>query len=171
MTCALLDTAAGTLTLSRAGHPPPVLREPGRRARLVDDAGSPPLGVGDDARPQATVTMAPGSLLAFYTDGLVEDRHRGLHFDELLRAVDDLEGCPAGDPAAAALSVVAATVRGQTADDVALLVASLPDPAVPHRNGRSRNTGRARFDPASRVGRSIRPALLVPAPMTGGTSA
>ena len=149
MTCALLDTAAGTLTLTRAGHPPPVLREPGRPARLVEDAGSPPLGVGDEARPQATLALAPGSLLALYTDGLVEDRHRGLHFDDLLRAVDDLEAGPAADPAAAALAVMAATVRGQSADDVALLVASLPDPAVRPLNGRAQIRQRARFGPAS----------------------
>ena len=148
MTCALLDTAAGTVSITRAGHPPPVLREPGRPARLIEDAGSPPLGVGDEARPQATLLLAPGSLLALYTDGLVEDRHRGLHFDDLLRAVDELPAGPADDPTAAALAVMAATVRGQSADDVALLIASLPDPAVRPLNGRPQDARRPRFDPA-----------------------
>jgi serine phosphatase RsbU (regulator of sigma subunit) len=95
------------------------------------------------------LALAPGSLLALYTDGLVEDRHRGLDFDDLLRAVDDLEAGPAADPAAAALAVMAATVRGQSADDVALLVASLPDPAVRPLNGRAQIRQRARFGPAS----------------------
>ncbi|MEV5427832.1 SpoIIE family protein phosphatase [Streptomyces sp. NPDC052701] len=68
-----LDPARGRAVMSRAGHPPPLLRRADGRVRVLDLAGGPLLGVdGSAAYPTAEVDLAPGCLLALYTDGLVE---------------------------------------------------------------------------------------------------
>jgi hypothetical protein len=56
----------------RAGHPAPLLRHPDGTTEEVDVAGGPPLGVVEDADyPITVVDIAPGSVLALVTDGLV----------------------------------------------------------------------------------------------------
>jgi anti-sigma regulatory factor (Ser/Thr protein kinase) len=46
--------------------------------RVLDVAGSPPLGVPGVRREQARLCVEPGNVLVFFTDGLVEDRRTGL---------------------------------------------------------------------------------------------
>lgn len=68
-----LDPASRSAVMSRAGHPPPLLRLPDGRMRVLDLAGGPLLGI--DAAAAYTTTrigLAPGSVLLLYTDGLVE---------------------------------------------------------------------------------------------------
>ncbi|MFJ4006060.1 SpoIIE family protein phosphatase [Streptomyces sp. NPDC090023] len=68
-----LDPAHGRAVMARAGHPPPLLRRPDGRVRVLDLAGGPLLGIDSAAAyPTTDVTLAPGSVLALYTDGLVE---------------------------------------------------------------------------------------------------
>ncbi|MET9651045.1 SpoIIE family protein phosphatase [Streptomyces sp. NPDC006460] len=68
-----LDFARRLVRLSDAGHPPPLVRLPGRAARPVDVAPGPPLGVDPDAdRPVTEFPLVPGMLIVLYTDGLVE---------------------------------------------------------------------------------------------------
>ncbi|MBQ0826289.1 SpoIIE family protein phosphatase [Streptomyces sp. RG38] len=68
-----LDPARGRAVMARAGHPPPLLRDPDGRVRVLDLAGGPLLGVTASATyPRTEVELAPGCLLALYTDGLVE---------------------------------------------------------------------------------------------------
>ncbi|MFD8295309.1 SpoIIE family protein phosphatase [Streptomyces bauhiniae] len=68
-----LDPAHGRAVMARAGHPPPLLRRPDGRVRVLDLAGGPLLGIDSEAAyPTTEVTLAPGSVLALYTDGLVE---------------------------------------------------------------------------------------------------
>ncbi|MFJ8728596.1 SpoIIE family protein phosphatase [Streptomyces bauhiniae] len=68
-----LDPAHGRAVMARAGHPPPLLRRPDGRVRVLDLAGGPLLGIDAEAAyPTTEVTLAPGSVLALYTDGLVE---------------------------------------------------------------------------------------------------
>nr|WP_239072579.1 SpoIIE family protein phosphatase [Streptomyces bauhiniae] len=68
-----LDPAHGRAVMARAGHPPPLLRRPDGRVRVLDLAGGPLLGIDSEAvYPTTEVTLAPGSVLALYTDGLVE---------------------------------------------------------------------------------------------------
>ncbi|MFI5570315.1 PP2C family protein-serine/threonine phosphatase [Streptomyces sp. NPDC051740] len=68
-----------TLTWAAAGHPPPVLRLPDGRVRVLDAKPGAMLGIplkqdiGDH-----TERLPPGSTLALYTDGLVERRARGI---------------------------------------------------------------------------------------------
>ncbi|MFI1069162.1 SpoIIE family protein phosphatase [Streptomyces puniciscabiei] len=68
-----LDPARGRAVMARAGHPPPLLRRPDGRVRVLDLAGGPLLGIAPDAvYPTTEVSLAPGSVLVLYTDGLVE---------------------------------------------------------------------------------------------------
>ncbi|MGW0989851.1 SpoIIE family protein phosphatase [Streptomyces sp. NPDC002486] len=68
-----LDPATGRALAVRAGHPPPLLRHPDGRAETLDLAGGVMLGVQPDSvYPVTALTLAPGSVLALYTDGLVE---------------------------------------------------------------------------------------------------
>ena len=77
--CAIIDPAAGSVTYSSAGHPPPIVVAPGGDWRLLDQAQSLPLGVLPEApRQQAATTLPPGATLLLYTDGLVERRRRPL---------------------------------------------------------------------------------------------
>jgi PAS domain S-box-containing protein len=78
--CAILDPAAGTVTYSCAGHPPPILVTAAGEYRLLDQARSLPLAMlpADWRRSQATATLPPGATLMLYTDGLVERRNQSL---------------------------------------------------------------------------------------------
>jgi len=68
-----LDPARGRAVMARAGHPPPLLRRPDGRVRVLDLAGGPLLGIdGSASYPTTEVDLAPGSVLALYTDGLIE---------------------------------------------------------------------------------------------------
>ncbi|WP_371667707.1 SpoIIE family protein phosphatase [Streptomyces sp. NBC_00289] len=68
-----LDPARGRAVMARAGHPPPLLRRPDGRVRVLDLAGGPLLGIDDSATyPTTEVELAPGSVLVLYTDGLIE---------------------------------------------------------------------------------------------------
>ncbi|HEY2063927.1 MAG TPA: GAF domain-containing SpoIIE family protein phosphatase [Amycolatopsis sp.] len=111
------------LVLSLAGHPPPVLAEPGCPARLVDVPPDVPVGLGlaTSGRRDTVIGLPPGSLLALYTDGLVE--RRGEIFDEGLRRL--VGAVTTGAPEAVCARVMSALV-GTTAaeDDVALLAVS-----------------------------------------------
>jgi PAS domain S-box-containing protein len=78
--CAIIDPAAGTVTYSCAGHPPPILVTARGEYRLLDQARSLPLGMlyADWRRSQATTTLPRGATLMLYTDGLVERRRQPL---------------------------------------------------------------------------------------------
>ena len=70
---AMFEPSLERLHLSSAGHPPPVLALPDHPAALLDMPSDPPIGVRGGLRRRATtITLPPGALLCFYTDGLVE---------------------------------------------------------------------------------------------------
>jgi serine phosphatase RsbU (regulator of sigma subunit) len=125
----------GELTVSCAGHMPPVLVVPTAdrvSAELLPVHPDLPIGVADAPERRAlTITVPRGGLLCCYTDGLVE--RRGEHIDEgfgrLTRALESLAWTsPASDPSsraeAACATVMGSLVGDATAtDDVALLMA------------------------------------------------
>ncbi|WP_406359124.1 SpoIIE family protein phosphatase [Streptomyces sp. NBC_00658] len=68
-----LEPARGVAVMARAGHPPPLLRRPDGKVRVLDLAGGPLLGIDAEATyPTTEVPLGPGSVLALYTDGLIE---------------------------------------------------------------------------------------------------
>jgi serine phosphatase RsbU (regulator of sigma subunit) len=90
--CAVLDRAAGTMSLVSAGHPP-ALHWNARTCRFEEvGEGAPPLGTFLEARYELVQRpVAPGDLLIFYTDGLVEARNdHGQEYGDtrLQKAVD-----------------------------------------------------------------------------------
>ena len=75
MFCAVIDPATGVVDYGSAGHLPAITVTAGGDRRVLDHALTPPLVVADSvARTQATATLAAGSTLLLYTDGLVERR-------------------------------------------------------------------------------------------------
>jgi len=77
---AVVDTAAATLTYATAGHPPPLLLQPGGTVTRLGDANAPLLGVPSSRQAARTAAFPRGSTLIMYTDGLVERPDRP--FDE-----------------------------------------------------------------------------------------
>nr|WP_241826820.1 SpoIIE family protein phosphatase [Streptomyces graminilatus] len=81
---AVYDSVTRRCTFANAGHLPPVIVEPGEDALMLDVPPGMPLGVGGEPFEEVEVELAEGSLLALYTDGLVESRDHPL--DEGLQA-------------------------------------------------------------------------------------
>lgn len=76
---AMFEPSLERVHLSSAGHPPPVLALPGQPAALLEMPSDHPVGVPSGLRRRAmTMTLPPGALLCFYTDGLVERRGTSL---------------------------------------------------------------------------------------------
>jgi sigma-B regulation protein RsbU (phosphoserine phosphatase) len=131
---AQLELDTGVLRFACAGHPPPLVMEPGGEPWFTWEARSPPLNsfALPGERPEACLRLQPGATLLLYTDGLIERRDRpqddGMSvlqaelagrrdqpLDELVRTIPRALGEPHGS------------------DDVCLLGARL-HPAHPERN-------------------------------------
>lgn len=122
----VLDSETGLVQAVRAGHLPPLLRRPDGAAEVVDLPGGVVLGVDPDATyPVAELRLPRGSVLAFYTDGLVEQP--GVDID---LGVERLRGLLATAPADLSLSALADRLVDEALrakdrpDDVALLLAA-----------------------------------------------
>jgi serine phosphatase RsbU (regulator of sigma subunit) len=93
--CALVDVEAREVTISSAGHLPPlVLTRDG--AEYVEGEVGVPIGVqGEAPYGSTTITVPPGSTLLAYTDGLVE--RRGEHLDRSLARMREVAAAADGD--------------------------------------------------------------------------
>ncbi|MEZ0093509.1 SpoIIE family protein phosphatase [Streptacidiphilus sp. EB129] len=121
-----LDPSAGRARIVRAGHLPPLLRYADGRTDVLEAPGGPLLGVDPLAEyPISERPLPPGSVLALYTDGLVEapgttidegiDRLRvGLAHAEVT-SLEELADRLLGD----------ASTSAHRADDVALLLTEI----------------------------------------------
>ncbi|BDE06411.1 hypothetical protein WPS_16870 [Vulcanimicrobium alpinum] len=70
--CGFADARRYEFVYATAGHPPPVLIEPGRPPRLLEFGGLP-LAVSETAAYRtSTIQTVPGAMLVLYTDGAVE---------------------------------------------------------------------------------------------------
>ncbi|GHH00575.1 SpoIIE family protein phosphatase [Streptomyces lanatus] len=119
---AVYDPVSRYCTLARAGHPSPVVIPPGGTPREIELPAGPPLGLGGLPFESAEIELREGTVLALYTDGLIESRERdvdaghALLCDALAALSDSLdETC---DRVLHAL-----LPQGGAADDVALLLA------------------------------------------------
>jgi anti-sigma regulatory factor (Ser/Thr protein kinase) len=75
----IIDANRGTLTLARAGHPPPALRSADGRVRFLESEGRTPIGIDTlSATTEVQVSFEPGDTLVLFTDGLVERRDEDL---------------------------------------------------------------------------------------------
>ncbi|MGW7263357.1 SpoIIE family protein phosphatase [Streptomyces sp. NPDC054842] len=122
---ALYDPVSHQVALSSAGHLPPVLVLPTGRAGPLAVSPHPGLGAEFALREPFevyTFSAPPGSLLALYTDGLVEDP--ALPIDEgISRLADVLSTVHPWDTLQqAARHVVSTLVPGRQRDDITLLL-------------------------------------------------
>ncbi|MGW7555280.1 SpoIIE family protein phosphatase [Streptomyces rimosus] len=128
---AVYDPVSRRCTMARAGHVPPAVVGPDGRMTLPDLPAGPPLGLGGLPFESAELELTEGSLLALYTDGLLEVHRRDL--DEglaLLRGALEQPACRLEDRCKAA---VEALLPVHPQDDVALLLArtrALPPESV-----------------------------------------
>jgi PAS domain S-box-containing protein len=99
VTYLVIDPETGEGQTGNAGHPPTLLMSPGAMPVLDGTEAGTPLGWASPRR-QHAFRLPPGSTAVFYSDGLVENRRRGLDsgLDELVRitasAPQDLHGAP-----------------------------------------------------------------------------
>ncbi|MEU1529758.1 ATP-binding SpoIIE family protein phosphatase [Streptomyces fagopyri] len=115
------DPISRRCTAARAGHPPPAVVRPGEDARFLDLPAGPPLGVGGLPFETAEIHLPEGSLLALYTDGLVESpRHR---LDDRLERLLEALSEPKPTLQEACDHVLDLLVDDRTRDDIALVIA------------------------------------------------
>jgi Stage II sporulation protein E (SpoIIE)/GAF domain len=119
--CAIFDPALDQVHICSAGHLPPVIAAPGQPAEPAEIASGLMIGVDASAtREITTVKVLPGTLLCFYTDGLIESPEQPID-DGLARLC---EAVAAGPPDAVCSAVMADMVGREPArDDIALLIA------------------------------------------------
>jgi anti-sigma regulatory factor (Ser/Thr protein kinase) len=120
---AVFDPCSRELQLAVAGHLAPVVRTPAGGVERLDVEVSAPLGLGDPAT-ETRVRLQPGSVLALFTDGLVE--RRGSDLDRGLDALCRALSTGPDDVDALADAVLGALVGRDAHDDVALLLARVP---------------------------------------------
>ncbi|GAA3153942.1 SpoIIE family protein phosphatase [Streptomyces rameus] len=140
-----LDPVTGRARIARAGHLPPLLRCPDGRVRVLDIPGGVVLGVYPRARyPVTELLLEPDSILALYTDGLVE--RPGMDIEDgiaslglVLAEAGGAVGRRAGWSLAEVADRLTATVRlaPDRPDDVALLLAARRPAAARRPEGRA----------------------------------
>jgi len=119
----VLDPYAGSLVVSSAGHPPPLITGEGDGPAFVELTGSAPLGATrHPTYEEREHSLEPGSTLILYTDGLVERAGESLDAGfERLRAV--VEGRTEDVDQLGARLVDELLPEGPTEDDAALILA------------------------------------------------
>ncbi|MBQ1100196.1 SpoIIE family protein phosphatase [Streptomyces sp. b94] len=151
---AVYDSVTRRCTFANAGHLPPVLVEPGESALMLDVPPGLPLGVGGEPFEEVEIELPEGSLLALYTDGLVESRDHPL--DEGLQAFVGALTDPARPLEDVCDQVLNTLDSHHGEDDIALLMArvqGLPSESVgdwtlprePRSVGRARELARAQL--------------------------
>ncbi|MFH8368307.1 SpoIIE family protein phosphatase [Streptomyces sp. NPDC018031] len=82
---AVYDPIDRRATVARAGHPAPVISRRDDPVEMPDVPAGPPLGLGGLPFECADIEIAEGSVLAFFTDGLIEagDRDIDTGFERL----------------------------------------------------------------------------------------
>ncbi len=120
----IYDDAGRRMTYVNCGHNPPVVvRADGRLERLCVTA--PVVGLFEEWESRAAdLSLAPGDVLAIFSDGITEALQGDAEFGEA-RLFDHLlahRACPPAEIVASVLSAVEAFSGGQQSDDLTLLV-------------------------------------------------
>jgi PAS domain S-box-containing protein len=118
---AVYDPVTRRCTMARAGHPPPAIVDPHGQVTFPDLPAGTPLGLGLVPFESVEVELPEASLLALYTDGLVETRDQdidaGMH---RLATVLAQPGLPLEDLCSAVVDTLPSPA---SCDDVTLLLA------------------------------------------------
>ncbi|MFG2636373.1 SpoIIE family protein phosphatase [Streptomyces sp. NPDC048362] len=86
---AVYDPISRKLNVARAGHPTPAIAHLSEPVELPDIPAGPPLGLGGLPFESAEIELEEGSVVALYTDGLIEasDRDVDVGFERLCFAL------------------------------------------------------------------------------------
>jgi len=147
----VVDPQTGEGVAGNAGHLPPLLLSPGEPPRLDQTEAGTPLGWASP-RHQYPFSLPRGNTAVLYSDGLVENRRRGLDsgLDELVAVAGQAPPDVVADPQRLIDYLVEKMLAGyEQDDDVTVLVLQMPDPEPagqrqPGRAGRGRGLGRGR---------------------------
>ncbi|MPY57018.1 SpoIIE family protein phosphatase [Streptomyces spongiae] len=118
---AVYDPVSRNCTIASAGHPPPAVVLPDGTVKVVEVAAGPLLGVGGLPFEATELELPEGSVLALYTDGLVEART--VDVDAGTAALCSALAVPAESLEAMCDTVLKSLLPDNPADDVALLIA------------------------------------------------
>ncbi|MEH0425592.1 SpoIIE family protein phosphatase [Streptomyces stelliscabiei] len=118
---AVYDPVDRSCTIASAGHVPPVVVRPDGGVEVVEVVAGPMLGVGGLPFEATEMALPEGSVLALYTDGLVEARDRDVDTGTAALCAA-LQG-PVGSLESACDTVLKALLPETPGDDVALLLA------------------------------------------------
>ncbi|MEU3860911.1 SpoIIE family protein phosphatase [Streptomyces sp. NPDC028722] len=118
---AVYDPVSRRCTIARAGHPPPAVVTPDGTVRFLDVPAGPPLGLGGLPFEAVETELPEGSMLALYTDGLLEARDHDI--DEALDKMFHALGRPAKSLESVCDRVLTELLSHRPDDDIALLVA------------------------------------------------
>jgi PAS domain S-box-containing protein len=122
---ALYDPATRQCCFTSAGHPPPAVRHPDGRVEFIDVPQGMILGVHYSPYPAARARLAPDSVLALYTDGLVEQPGHDIDVG-MTRLARTLASSPAGSLDRMCDTILAAP-GPHASDDIALVLARTTD--------------------------------------------
>ncbi len=125
---AVIDPAARSCVIAKAGHLPPMLTQADGDTQLVDLPIGLPIGLGSASFEAAKVTLPLGATLALYTDGLVESRIRPL--DDGLLALQEALGTALTRPGHSldlSCQQVSQVLRQRGDDDMTLVLARVVD--------------------------------------------
>ncbi|HSA53844.1 MAG TPA: ATP-binding SpoIIE family protein phosphatase, partial [Yinghuangia sp.] len=126
------DPVSGVCRMASAGHPPPAFVAPDGRARFADMETGPPLGIGGMPFEVSELRLEPGSVLALYSDGLVEGTDHDID-SGMRRLLDNLRqsNCLTQDLEKVGRDLLNDTAAGSPDDDTTLLLARVrPLPQV-----------------------------------------
>lgn len=114
------DTQTREFTISIAGHPRPIAVCPDGLTEF--DSIGPPLGLAFEPEHivQRTFTLAPGSAVVFYTDGLLEYDHQVVEAAERLLTIVRSRSFLASEQPAQ--SIIDAMLDAAQRDDIAVLI-------------------------------------------------
>jgi PAS domain S-box-containing protein len=118
---AVYDPPSRHCQLTSAGHLPPALRRPSGTVKFPDLHAGLLLGAGQDNYPATDIDLPAGSVLALYTDGLVEQPGQ-----DITTGISRLASALAAGPTRSLDGLcdsMLATVAPHPRDDIALLLA------------------------------------------------
>lgn len=118
---AVYDQVTRRCTLARAGHVPPAIIGVDGTVAFPDVPPGPPLGLGYLPFESTELDLPDGTVLALFTDGLIEDRQRGA--DAGLTLLAQALARPASTLEHMCDNIVSTLLPAPPQDDAALLVA------------------------------------------------
>ena len=144
VTYLVIDPETGEGQAGNAGHLPTLLMTPGAMPVLDEAEAGTPLGWPSPRR-QHAFRLPPGSTAVFYSDGLVENRRRGLNtgLDEIVRVAAEAPEELLDEPGQLLQYLVDHMLAGhEQDDDVTVLVMHVPGVPVRPAGDQSGSGGR-----------------------------